>query len=125
MNKQDIAQLKLVFDGILKTMQGTQIEFCYARDLMKALGYNDWKNFIVVVDKAKYSCKNSKVRVSNHFSDVGKMVKIGSDAERKIKDIILTRYACYLIAQNGDSRKAEIAFLIRADGSASDSERNA
>lgn len=104
-----------MFDQILKNEENTGVEFCFARDLMKALGYNDWKNFIIVVDKAKISCKNSKVEVSDHFSDVGKMVKIGSDSERKINDLVLTRYACYLIAQNADSRKETVAFAWRND----------
>ncbi len=110
MNKQNIAQLKFVFDQILNIAEGTQIEFCYARDLMKALGYERWENFIIVIDKAKKACKNSKVEATDHFRDITKMVKIGSAAERKINDMMLTRYACYLIAQNGDSSKSAIAF---------------
>src|SRR3990167_8791527 len=110
MNKQNIAQLKAAFDQILNMAEGTQIEFCYARDLIKALEYDEWRNFLIVVDKAKIACKNSKVKVSDHFVDINKMVKIGSAAERKINDIMLTRYACYLIAQNGDSTKPAIAF---------------
>lgn len=110
-NKQSIAKLKLVFDDILKTSKDdVQIEFCYARDLMIALEYDRWENFSDALDRAKKSCKNSKVEVSDHFRDVTKMVKIGSAAERKINDIMLTRYACYLVAQNADSRKEPVAF---------------
>lgn len=110
MNKKNIMQLKSTFDQILNTLEGTQIEFCYARDLMGVLGYDRWENFIIVLDKAKISCKNSQIQDTDHFRDVTKMVKIGSTAERKINDIMLTRYACYLVAQNADSRKETVAF---------------
>lgn len=86
------------------------IECWSARDLQTILGYTKWDNFIKVIDKAKTSCENSGVEVSNHFPDVRKMVPLGSGSEREILDIALTRYACYLIAQNGDSGKSEIAF---------------
>lgn len=110
MNKQNIAQLKSAFDQILNTVDGTQVEFCYARDLMKLLSYDRWENFMSVLDKAKKSCRNSKIKVMDHFRDVTKMVRIGSGAERLISDVMLTRYACYLAAQNGDPQKEEIAF---------------
>lgn len=86
------------------------VECWSARDLQFLLGYSKWENFEKVINKAKEACKNVGGEVQNHFPDVRKMVSIGSDADREISDIALTRYACYLIAQNGDSRKSEIAF---------------
>ncbi|MEI6293731.1 MAG: DNA damage-inducible protein D [Methanomicrobiales archaeon] len=86
------------------------VEFWFARDLQALLGYNEWRNFQNVIEKAKESCKNSNLTISDHFVDVNKMVAIGSGADRRIEDSKLTRYACYLIAQNGDPRKEEIAF---------------
>lgn len=91
-----------------QTQEG--IEFWLARDLKKLLGYNEWRNFLNTIDKAKTSCRNSGHEVSDHFVDVNKMVSIGSGTEKEIADIMLTRYACYLTAQNGDPRKEAIAF---------------
>ena len=85
------------------------IEFWYARELMKILEYNKWENFEKVINKAKESCKNSSISVIEHFPDVRKLSKRANNAEILIKDYKLTRYACYLIAQNGDSRKEVIA----------------
>ncbi len=85
------------------------VEFWYARELMIVLEYSKWGNFIKVIDKAKESCKNSNINILDHFADVGKMIIVAKGAERKIDDYKLTRYACYLIAQNGDSRKKAIA----------------
>ncbi len=86
------------------------VEYWLARELQELLGYSDWRNFLNAVDKAKESCKTTGEGVLDHFVDVTKMVKIGSGAERKQDDIMLTRYACYLIAQNGDPKKEQIAF---------------
>lgn len=81
------------------------------RDLQVLLGYSKWENFEKVINKAKEACKNAGGDLGNHFPEVRKMVDIGSDADRQILNFALTRYACYLIAQNGDSRKPEIAFV--------------
>lgn len=91
-----------------KTEKG--VEFWLARDLQKLLGYAKWDNFISVLDKAKIACQNGGNLSEDHFADVGKMVDIGSGTKREVEDVMLTRLACYLIAQNGDSRKEEIAF---------------
>ena len=86
------------------------IECWSARELQNILGYSKWDNFIKVIDKAKTACESSGIEVSNHFPDIRKMVLLGSGSEREIQDVALTRYACYLIAQNGDSGKSEVAF---------------
>ncbi|MBI2027700.1 MAG: DNA damage-inducible protein D [Deltaproteobacteria bacterium] len=91
-----------------KTENG--VEFWFARDLQQLLGYDQWKNFIKVISKAKIACDVSGHQVSDHFADVGKMINIAKGAQRSIEDMMLTRYACYLIAQNGDPRKEAIAF---------------
>jgi len=93
----------------IKHIDENEIEFWYARELQSVLNYKEWRKFENVINKAKESCKNSEVSVFDHFVDVDKMVQIGSGAERKKKDYKLTRYACYLIAQNGDTRKKVIA----------------
>lgn len=86
------------------------IEFWYARDLQTLLGYSQWRSFMDAIEKAKGTCREVGQEVSDHFADVRKMVPIGSGAEREVEDLKLTRYACYLTAQNGDSRKRPIAF---------------
>ena len=93
----------------IKHTDETGMEFWYARELMPILQYSNWQNFEKIINKAKTSCENSKINVLDHFTDINKMVQIGSGAERKQQDYELTRYACYLIAQNGDSRKEVIA----------------
>lgn len=92
----------------IKHVDENGTEFWYARELMTMLEYSKWGNFIKVIDKAKESCKNSNFNIIDHFADVGKMVKAGV-ADKEIDDLKLTRYACYLIAQNGDTRKKTIA----------------
>ncbi|RLA83235.1 MAG: DNA damage-inducible protein D [Epsilonproteobacteria bacterium] len=86
------------------------IEFWYARDLQQLLGYSKWDNFKNVINKAKISCEVSKHKVVEHFPDVGKTIQMPNGATKEVKDMMLTRYACYLIGQNGDSKKEQIAF---------------
>ncbi len=93
----------------IKHIDENGIEFWYARELMKILEYKQWRRFENVIDKAKQACENSNISVFEHFANVGKLSKRANNAEVEIKDYKLTRYACYLIAQNGDSRKKVIA----------------
>ncbi len=86
------------------------VDFWYARDLQKLLGYIQWKNFEKIIKKAQKSCKNAGVPTQEHFADIGKVLLVGNNANLTVKDLILTRYACYLIAQNGDPSKSQIAF---------------
>src|SRR3989344_6471699 len=108
MDKLIITKLQKTFEDYVHETNG--VEFWFARDLQIILGYAQWRNFLAIISKAKESCKNANQIITNHFADVSKKVKIGSEAEREIDDIMLTRYACYLIAQNGDPSKDEIAF---------------
>ena len=110
MDKKTIYAMKNAFDEIVKIIQEEAVEFWYARDLMALLGYDRWENFHKAIERAIDSCKASEIEPADHFRRVTKMVQIGSGAERAVKDYMLTRYACYLIAQNGDPRKEEIAF---------------
>ena len=93
----------------IKHIDENGVEFWYARELMPILQYSNWQNFEKIIDKAKISCENSGISVFEHFIDVNKLSKRANNAEVEIKDYELTRYACYLIAQNGDSRKKVIA----------------
>jgi DNA-damage-inducible protein D len=109
MKKEVIVRLHASFEELVQNdLEGG--EFWFARDLQGLLGYAKWDNFAKVVDKAKTACKTSGYEVSDHFLDVGKMIDLGKGATRQIDDVALTRYACYLIAQNGDSSKEAIAF---------------
>jgi hypothetical protein len=108
MKSAEILDLFGRFEAAVSEYEG--VECWSARELQALLGYAKWENFSKVIDKAKEACRNAGTDVSDHFPDVRKMVLIGSGAEKEIDDILLTRYACYLIAQNGDSRKEQIAF---------------
>lgn len=108
MKKENIQQLFNQFENICYLYNG--IECWSARELQFLLGYSKWDNFVKVIDKAKNASENAEIKISDHFADIGKMVELGSGSVREIPDIALTRYACYLIAQNGDASKPEIAF---------------
>jgi DNA-damage-inducible protein D len=110
MEKQIITRLHKNFESCAHEKDG--VEFWYARELQNLLGYDEWRNFENSIDKAKIACENAKQKASDHFVGVNKMVNLGSGSQREVSDIMLTRYACYLIAQNGDPRKDEIAFAM-------------
>ena len=86
------------------------VEFWFARDLQGLLGYSEWRNFLETIEKAKIACEKAGRLISDHFVDANKTIKMPKGAEKELFDIMLTRYACYLIAQNGDPRKEQIAF---------------
>jgi DNA-damage-inducible protein D len=107
--KQDLVRsLHRHFEDYVHVQDG--VEFWFARDLQGLLGYTEWRNFQKVIEKARDACKNSDHAISDHFVGVNKSIPVPKGGSREIEDIILTRYACYLIAQNGDPRKDEIAF---------------
>lgn len=110
MKKEVIAKLHSEFEQIVQVNSETGAECWFARDIQSLLGYAKWENFEKVIEKAKQSCKNAGLNIEDHFLDIRKMVQIGSGTNREINDIALTRYACYLVAQNGDSSKDQIAF---------------
>ena len=103
MDKNKVIAIKIRFDE-------TDIEYWLARELMPLLGYERWENFEKAIKRSMESCETSGITVTDHFREVTKMVQLGSGSKRNVRDYMLTRYACYLIAQNGDPKKAEIAF---------------
>lgn len=111
MKHEIVQKLHKNFNDYAQTTE-SGLEFWFARDLQSLLGYDKWENFQKVIEKAKIASKNAGLTTEDHFPDVGKMVLTGSNAKREINDMALTRHACYLIAQNGDPKKEEIAFAM-------------
>ncbi|WP_418991894.1 DNA damage-inducible protein D [Alistipes sp.] len=108
MKASEITALFQQFEQVVSTCDG--VECWSARELQTLLGYTQWRNFEAIIEKAQNACIAAGENTQHHFANVSKMVSVGSGAEREVNDILLTRYACYLVAQNGDSRKSQIAF---------------